>query len=301
MPRLDSGTEVLSPRLPLIMLLGLMLIPAEATLAANDLAVALTPGTAILDDHAQQLAGRGDVAIYSGSTLAASSEVISDVVIYYNDDVSGAFVIVVDGAAALTSAGAVAPTDAAIAAALPDSGFTWARAGRVKFKRDSGSAITWEIDHTVRPLGVDPDAKAAVSTRFQEVDAVADAELYEFSHTEAVDVDASTIAAADVLTNKPVPPFHGKIGAIRAIVTKAITTGAKAADLNAEIGTTNLTGGVVALAGAYALGTVVAGTAITAGNTFKPGATWSLEGANVTPFVEGRVRVEADFYRLRTV
>lgn len=300
MPVLDSGTERLSPSLALIALLGLMVIPAEATQSASDLSVSLTPGTAILDDHAQQFSGRGDVAINAGNTLSASSEVISDVVVYYNDATATAYLIVVDGAEALTSAGAVAPTDAEVVAALPDSSYTYARCGRVKFSRDAGTAITIDyIDHTVRPLGVDPDAKIAVTS---ETDVIGDAELYEFHHTEGIEVDAADIAAADILTNKPVPPFHGKIGALRAVVTKAITTGAKAATINAEIGTTNLTGGTVALAGAYALGAIQAqGAAPSAGNTFKPGDTWSLEGSAVTPFIEGRVRIEADFYKLRTV
>jgi hypothetical protein len=309
MPVLDTRTECLSPRLPLIALIGLCMIPAEVAQTGAALSIAVTPGTAILEDHAQQVNGRGAMTVNDGNTLAASSELISDGVIYWNPDVQGMFLVIVDGAAVLTSVGATAPTDAEIDTAVGTDAsgetYTWARFGRVKFTRDSGTVITIaQIDHTVRPLGVDPDAKAATSSTYQELDAVgADAELYEFSHTDGIELDAANIANGDLLTTKAVPPFYGKIGGIRGIVTKVVTTAAKAADINAEINTTNLTGGVVGLTSANCtpLGKVNEGTAITAANTFKPGDTWSLEAANVVAFVEGRIKVEVDFYRLRTV
>jgi len=78
-----------------------------------------------------------------------------------------------------------------------------------------------------------------------------------------------------------------KILSFVAICTKAVTTGAKAATLNLEIGTTNLTGGSLALSGTYALGSVTAATAITAANTGSAAATISLEASSVTTFAEG--------------
>lgn len=297
---LDSGVQRLSPSLPLIALIGLLLIPAEAVQAANDLSVTLTPGIAVLDDHAQQFSGRGDVVINSGNTLAASSEIISDVVVYYNEAVATAFIVVVDGTAALTSAGAVAPTDAEVVAALPNAAYKWARCGRVKFARDSGSVITLSyIDHTVRPLGVDPAAKTAVVS---ELDVIGDGEVYEFSHREQHRVTASLIADGDGLTGKPVPPFHGKIGAWRVITEVAVTTGAKGTTPNLEIGTTNVTGSEsVAMTGTSARGVVLALGTPTAANKFAPGDTYSIEFASTTTYIEGAFCFEIDFYRLRTV
>lgn len=297
---LDTGVQRLSPSLAMIALIGLLILPSENAQAANDLSVRLTPGVAIIDDHAQQFSGRGDVVINSGNTLAASSEVISDVVVYYNEAVATSFIVVVDGAAALTSAGAVAPTDAEVVAALPNAAYKWARCGRVKFARDSGSAITLSyIDHTVRPLGVDPAAKTAVVS---ELDVIGDAEVYQFSHRERFRVTASLIADGDGLTNKPVPPFHGKIGGWRVITETAVTTGAKGTTPNLEIGTTNVTGSdSVAMAGTSARGVVLALGAPTAANTFKPGDTYSIEFASTTPYIEGAFCFEVDFYRLVTI
>lgn len=101
-------------------------------------------------------------------------------------------------------------------------------------------------------------------------------------------LNLSELTNADVLTTWT-PGFAGSITAIEFAVKKAVTTAAKAADLNMEIGTTNLTGGVVGLTSANCTpkGAVVAGTAITAANSFTATDTLSIEAANVTAFVEG--------------
>lgn len=309
MPKLDNGVERLSTALPKRTAIGLFLIPAMLALASNDLGISVTPGDVVIDDHVFHVNGRENLAVNDGNTLSASSEVYADVVAYWNPDVGAGFVKVVDGSEALTSVGADAPTDAEVDEAVGSDNdgnpYPWIRLGRVKFARDSGTVITIEeIDHGVRPFGVTTARKAAgTASAAHETDLVgADAELYEFSHTEAISVDlADVTGAGDILTNKPCPLFYGKIGGIRGVVEKAVTTAAKLMDVNAEIGTTNLTGGVVALTSAAAtpIGKVIAGTAITGNNTFKPGDTWSLEAANVTAFAEGRARIEVDFYRLR--
>ena len=99
---------------------------------------------------------------------------------------------------------------------------------------------------------------------------------------------ASITGAGDVLTTWT-PGFAGKIISLDFAVTVPVTTAAKAATLNAEIGTTNLTGGTVALTSANCtpLGAIVAGAAITAANSFSATDTVSIEAASVTAFSEG--------------
>jgi len=99
---------------------------------------------------------------------------------------------------------------------------------------------------------------------------------------------ANITGAGDVLTTLT-PGFAGKIVSLDFAVTTAVTTASKAATLNAEIGTTNLTGGTVALTSANCtpLGAVVAGAAITAANSFTSTDTISIEASSVTAFAEG--------------
>lgn len=99
---------------------------------------------------------------------------------------------------------------------------------------------------------------------------------------------ASITGAGDVLTTYT-PGYKFKLLAADFAVTVPATTAAKAATLNLEIGTTNVTGGEVALTSANCtpLGAVVAGSAITAANTGSAAATISVESASVTAFVEG--------------
>lgn len=99
---------------------------------------------------------------------------------------------------------------------------------------------------------------------------------------------AGITAAGDVLTNYT-PAFKGRIRQVDFAVQTAATTAAKLASLNLEIGTTNLTGGVVALTSANCTpaGALVAGSAVTALNSFTATSTLSIEAASVTAFVEG--------------
>ena len=101
---------------------------------------------------------------------------------------------------------------------------------------------------------------------------------------------AQITGAGDVVTDY-VPGHAGKIISISAVVTQVVTTGSKLASLNMEIGSTNLTGGVVALTSANCtpLGVKVAGSSVTAANTFTAADTLSIEAASVTAFVEGEI------------
>lgn len=104
-----------------------------------------------------------------------------------------------------------------------------------------------------------------------------------------IPVVLSKVSAADVVTEY-IPGFAGTIEKISFIVTDPVTTAAKAATLNLEIGTTNLTGGALALTSANCtpLGKVIDGTAITGNNSFGATDKISVEASSVTAFVEGQ-------------
>lgn len=117
-------------------------------------------------------------------------------------------------------------------------------------------------------------------------------------------VDLASITAADVITNWR-PGVAGTVEYFAFIVDKAVTTAAKAASFNLEIGTTNVTGGVIALTSANATpkGAVIEGSAITGANTLTDTSTLSVEASSVTAFSEGTgtlvVRIrrsESDIY-----
>lgn len=101
-------------------------------------------------------------------------------------------------------------------------------------------------------------------------------------------VTLSSIANGDVVTSFPLT-FNGTITAFDFIQGVPVTTAAKLATLNLEIGTTDVTGGSLALTSATCtpLGKVISSTAITAANTFVSGNTLSVEAASVTAFTEG--------------
>lgn len=86
-----------------------------------------------------------------------------------------------------------------------------------------------------------------------------------------------------------VPGFAGRILSLQTVNTAIVTTAAKAASLNAEIDTVDVTGGVVALTSANQtpLGARVAGSAVTAANKFSATSAIDIEASSVTTFVEG--------------
>lgn len=99
---------------------------------------------------------------------------------------------------------------------------------------------------------------------------------------------ASITTAGDVVTEFQ-PGFAGTIESVSFLVNAPVTTASKAATLNLEIGTTNLTGGVVSLTSAAAtpMGKVITGTDVTGGNTFTAADVVSVEASSVTAFSEG--------------
>lgn len=107
----------------------------------------------------------------------------------------------------------------------------------------------------------------------------------------SIPVKLAKLTNGDVVTTYT-PGFAGVIEKVSFVVTDPATTADKAATLNLEIGTTNLTGGVITLSSAaggnaLTLGKVADGTAITAANVFGAADTISVEAASVTAFAEG--------------
>lgn len=106
--------------------------------------------------------------------------------------------------------------------------------------------------------------------------------------TITIPVTLANVANGDVLTAYT-PGYKFKILSAAFAVTTAATTADKLTTLNIEIGTTNVTGGEIALTSANCtpLGAVVAGAAITAANTGSASATISIEASSTTAFAEG--------------
>ena len=163
-------------------------------------------------------------------------------------------------------------------------------------KKDAGNAlmdgtfdiVTDEREATHRvvyaPTATNPSWCVAqiISRLFPPAPAGGDAVMFHFP------VDLSGVSAADVVTNFT-PGFAGAIVGFDFVVNKPVTTAAKAATLNLEIGTTDLTGGVLSLTSAAAtpLGKVISATAITGANEFADDDTISVEATSVTAFAEG--------------
>lgn len=103
-----------------------------------------------------------------------------------------------------------------------------------------------------------------------------------------IPIALANIADGDVLTTFT-PGFAGNIQKISFAVGVPVTTAGDGTTLNIEIGTTNLTGGVVTLTSANCtpLGAVIDGTAITAANSFGDSDTISIEASSTTAFAEG--------------
>lgn len=106
-------------------------------------------------------------------------------------------------------------------------------------------------------------------------------------------VDLVTItAAADVYTANHVN-YDGSVLGMEASVIVPVTTAARAATLNVEIGSTDVVGGVLALTSANLAtkGATVISSAVTGANAFKMYDVLSIEASAVTAFAEGRVLV----------
>lgn len=99
-------------------------------------------------------------------------------------------------------------------------------------------------------------------------------------------IEAASLANGDVLTNY-LPGYKFQILSFDARCATPVTTGAKAATLNLEITATDVTGGVISLAGTYAQGAAQAGTPITSNFSGASSSVISIEASGVTTFMEG--------------
>ncbi len=94
-------------------------------------------------------------------------------------------------------------------------------------------------------------------------------------------VISGVTATGNMLTGI-VAPHHAKITAVYGIVIEPITDADQAADINLEIGGTNVTGGVIAWVTADLIGAKLAGSAITAANECHEGDLIDVECVNGT-------------------
>lgn len=138
----------------------------------------------------------------------------------------------------------------------------------------NGNVIAGVIAKYVSATSVYIDIEPAVS-----------GELKEKTHT--IPMTLASIADGDMA--KWTPGFAGTITKVSFAIVTLVTTAAKLSTLNLEIGTTNLTGGALALTSADldAAGDVVAGSAITAENRFDADDVITVEAASTTTFIEG--------------
>jgi hypothetical protein len=98
----------------------------------------------------------------------------------------------------------------------------------------------------------------------------------------------SGIADAQVVA-RFTPGFAGRITKTSFQAVTAVSTGAKASTLTPKIATTNVTGGVLSLtsAGLDTVGKVVAGSAVSAANTFTNAQEITVVASATTAFIEG--------------
>lgn len=115
-------------------------------------------------------------------------------------------------------------------------------------------------------------------------------------HSKSLHYNLADIADGDI-ASVFVPGYAGRIKKFYAVTTKVATTGGKLTTLNLEIGTTNLTGGALALTSANQtpIGALVNASDITAANTFSATDGISIEASSTTAFGEGEVELVIEF------
>lgn len=110
-------------------------------------------------------------------------------------------------------------------------------------------------------------------------------------------MDLTLVADGDLITTVT-PGFTGIVTSLEAHVVNPVTTAAKLSTLNAEIGTTNVTGDLaITSANMTPLGAVVA-QALSGANFFGPADTVSIEAASTTTFIEGAIMIVLQYKQL---
>jgi hypothetical protein len=157
-------------------------------------------------------------------------------------------------------------------------------------RADIGKAVYATDDDTFtltrpangRALGVVLDWRTSTSCQVYLFGAQG---LAPYTTTEIVSlgkIDFATTADGDIRTSFPMP-YSGKVLAFFGMVDAPCVGASGSILLNLEIGTTNVTGGVITYAtGATTatLGQYLAGTTITAENQFSEGSLLSIEGSS---------------------
>lgn len=288
----DDRTEQLRPFEGGRRIYGCMGLIAAIALTSSSMHVDVEGGIGEFDGKVAPIPSQR-VECRAGDALAASSEGWTAVVAYYLPSTDTVYVRAIDGAEALTSAGAVKPTAAEISAELPSTA-VWALMFDAKFVRDSGSVVTCTLDRSRRAYGVPENLHDLAAPKTSADDA-----LYRpWGRIRLWGGLATAIANVDMVTDLPLPLIKGRVSKLIVVCEVAITTAAKTADLNVEIGSTNVTG-TLTYASTKAKG-AVAEQALSGSNTFVPGDVLSLEAAAVTAFIEGEVSVYLDIDELIT-
>jgi len=109
--------------------------------------------------------------------------------------------------------------------------------------------------------------------------------------TLSIPIVMSHVAAAGDILTTYTPGYKFKILKVDAVVSDPATPASKAFDVNLEIDTTNLTGGVIQLTSANCStqGTVIPGTPIGPNNVGTALQSFSVEASNVVKFDSGQV------------
>lgn len=163
-----------------------------------------------------------------------------------------------------------------------------------------GAEVTANQDLTPDSLGrlvpaTGNDAQVAVAAQSGSVGEIHSVYLVSRASAGAIQKSVlsipyklSKIANGDLVT-EIVPGFPGRIIKWWFTITDPATTPAKTADLNLEINSANVTGGVLQLTSANCTprGSKVEADAISANNVFGAEDSISIEASNVTAFAEG--------------
>lgn len=282
----DDRVEQLQAQGQARRIFGCLGLIAGIALTSSSMWVDIEGGHAQLDGHTGPIpSARKECR--AGDALAASSEGWSTAVAYYLPNTDVIYTRIIDGTEALTSAGAVKPTEDDISDALPSTAI-WAIMFDAKFVRDSGTIVTCTLDRSRRAFGVVADGVVAAPKTS------ADGALWRHAGRMLLWSGlAATIADGDLLTDMVVPAIKGRFTNLHAVATKAITTAAKTTALHLEIAAVACTG-TLTFAATKALG-VVGTQAISANNEFVPGNVFSLLAASTTAFIEGEINIYADY------
>lgn len=157
------------------------------------------------------------------------------------------------------------------------------------YNGDSAPGVTVAAGAGLTPSGTQPPLSGALPTSLTDNSTGTASNTIAAGtgvYTLAFYIEAAVIANGDLLTDY-VPGHRFKILKFDARCAKPVTTGAKASNLNLEIDSANLTGGVVALAETYALGAAQAGTTVTGNNIGTATQSVSIIAGGTTAFVEG--------------